>query len=107
MLKILIEELQASQIFDVAGLKGQVLDIVDDLVEAGRDGEAAAGGIFPVKDVEDDGFIGLVLKVALHHGQLVEVCQQGQSHGAHSFHALFQPEIRQLYFLKDSIFSAK
>ena len=105
--KILIEELQASQILNVAGLEGQVLDIVDDLVEAGRDGEAAAGGIFPVKDVEDDGFIGLVLKVALHHGQLVEVCQQGQSHGAHSFHALFQPEIRQLYFLKDSIFSAK
>ena len=86
--EILVKQLQASQIIDIFFLKGQVSDIVDDLVEAGCDGEAAAGGILPVKDVEDYSFIVLVFEITLHHGQFVEVRQQSQPHGTHNIHAL-------------------
>ena len=82
--KVLVEELQASQIFDVVLGKGQVLNIIDHLIQASRDGKAVAGGILPVKGVKDNSFIGLILEIALHHSELIEIGQQSQVHCTHN-----------------------
>ena len=82
--KVLVEELQTSQIFDVVLVKGQILNIIDDLVKARRDGKAVAGGIFPVKGVENNSFIGVIFEIALHHGELIKIGQQSQVHCTHN-----------------------
>ncbi len=37
-----------------------------------------SGGIIPVKGVENNSFIGVVLEIALHHGQLIEIGHEGE-----------------------------
>ena len=53
----------------------KVINIVDHLLKAGRDGIGAAAGIGAVENVKHNGFIGMIFKIALHHRQLIQVCE--------------------------------
>ena len=48
------------------------------------DGKAVAGGIFSVKGVENNSFIGVIFEIALHHGELIKIGQQSQVHCTHN-----------------------
>ena len=64
----------------------KVLNILDDLLQAGGNGVSAVTGITAVKGVEDDGFIAVLMpEIALHHSELVEVGHQSQVLSVHSF----------------------
>ena len=73
MKEILAEDAQSSQIIHIIVGKVQVLDIVNDLFQAGHNGIAAFIGILPKEHVKDNCFIFLCLKVPLHHCELVKI----------------------------------
>ena len=67
--KVLLKHIQASQVFNVAVIKMQVLNVLNDLLQSSTDGKAVAVGIGPVKHVEYNGFVGvLFFEIPLHHG---------------------------------------
>ena len=71
-----LKDAEALQIGDIRLRKVQVLYIVDELVESRADCIAVALGVRAVKHVEDNGLVDiLVFKIALHHRELVQVCQ--------------------------------
>ena len=45
--KILIKKLQASQIDNIILIKGQILNVINNLVKTSRNGKSVSGGIFP------------------------------------------------------------
>ena len=83
--KIIFKNAETPQIIYVVRRKVKIPDIFNDLLQACRDGVGSVTGIFAVKSVEDHGLIRGIFKITLHHGQLIEICQQGQilcSHGS-------------------------
>ena len=85
--KALVEQLASAQIFDVLGGEVQILDILDDLLQTGRDGEAAVVRHVAVKDVK---IADLILhpadEVAVAHGQLVKIAEHGHIQRFVDFH---------------------
>ena len=62
----------------------EILYIIDYLFQSGADRIPAIHGIVPVKYVKDHGFILIfVFEITLHHGQLVQICHQGQVLSVH------------------------
>ena len=88
--KILIKKLQASQIDNIILIKGQILNVINNLVKTSRNGKSVSRGIFPVKGIENNRFIGVILEISMHHGQLIEVGQQSQLHRTHNKLALLR-----------------
>ena len=68
-----------TETFEICNLilrKVQVFDIVNYLLEPGANRVAVAFRVGAVKHVEDDSLIDiLVFKIALHHRELIQVCQ--------------------------------
>ena len=74
--EVFLEYPQASQVLNVAAVKTQVPDVFNHLLQPGADGKAIAVGIGAVEHVKDYGLVGvLFLKISLHHGQFIQVCQ--------------------------------
>ena len=81
-----IKNAQTPQIFNVLAGKMQILHIADQLLDAAHDGIAAPEGIGAVEGVEDNrAVLLLILEVALHHCQLVQVGEKGQVLSVHEF----------------------
>ena len=89
MKEVFAEDTQPSQIIDVFIREVQILDIIYDLFQSGHDGISAFVRILPEEHVKDDSFVFLCLKIALHHSQLIEICEQGEILCAHSKFPLF------------------
>ena len=86
--KLLAEQVSPAEIGDVLLGEVQVLDVVDQLLQTCRDGEAAAIGHLAEKHVEiGDALLAAGLKVAVAHGQLIEVTEHGHVQLFLSFHS--------------------
>ena len=71
----------------------QVPDILDDLLQTRRNGKAAAVGTLAEEHIEiADAVLVAPLKVAVAHGQLIEVAEHGEIEffaGSHKKHLIF------------------
>ena len=86
--KLLAEQVSPAEIGDVLLGEVQVLDVVDQLLQTCRDGEAAAIGHLAEEHVEiGDALLAAGLKVAVAHGQLIEVTEHGHVQLFLSFHS--------------------
>ena len=86
--EFLAEQVSPAEIGDVLLGEVQVLDVVDQLLQTCRDGEAAAIGHLAEKHVEiGDALLAAGLKVAVAHGQLIEVTEHGHVQLFLSFHS--------------------
>ena len=76
--KLLREGVLGAQVGNVLLVEVEVPDVGDHLLQAGGNGEAAAVGDTAEKDIEIADLIGHAgLKIAVAHGQLVEVGEHG------------------------------
>ena len=82
------------QIIHVIVREVQVLDIVNDLLQAGHNGITAFVGILPEEHIKDNGLIFLCLKIALHHREFIQIGKQSKILCTHSF-TLFSLEERR------------
>ena len=74
--KFLAEDAAAPQVGDVLLREVQVLDVVDELLQSRRDGEAAAVRHLPEKYIEiHDAILVAGLEIPVAHGQLVEIAK--------------------------------
>ncbi len=55
--------------------------------------KAAAAWIVTVKHVKDNGLVGRVFKIALHHGKLIEIREQSKVICSHSVLLWMPPDI--------------
>ena len=68
----------SAQKIHILGRKAQILNIVDDLLQACGDSKAAAVRYVPEEDVEvADLLVHSGLEVAVAHGELVKVAEKG------------------------------
>ena len=75
--EILIEDSESAQIIHIFLTEVQLFDIFYQLFNTAHDRITAAKGIVPEECVEDHGIVlFLILKVSLHHGQFIEICEQ-------------------------------
>ena len=82
--KILPKQSGGAEVVNVIRVKMQVFNVVNDLVQTCTDGISCIVGVSPEKCVKYHRFIGIFFfKIALHHGQLVQVRQKGQVSFAH------------------------
>ena len=91
--KALAEAALSPQVGDVLLGEAEVFDIVDDLLQTGRNGEAASVGHIAEEHVEVADLVGipLRLKVAVAHGQFVKITQECVVHVfLHLFHNLYR-----------------
>ena len=85
--KFLAENALAAQVRNVLLVKVQILDVFDELLEARRDGKAAA-----VRDRAEinvkigDAIFEAGLEIAVAHGQLVEIAEHGHVQFFFRFH---------------------
>ena len=82
--KVFVEEIQASQIGNILRGEPEAFDIVNHLLQTGGDGITAVAGVFAVENIENNGLIRMGFEIALHHGQFIQVSQQGEIHGTHN-----------------------
>ena len=76
MKKVFVEDVKTSEIVHRFIGKMKSLDILNHLVESGRDGVAVVTWIGTIKNVKDNNFVViLLLKISLHHCQLIQICQ--------------------------------
>ena len=81
------EEVPRPQVGDVLLREVELLDVADDLLQTGRDAEAAAVGAAPEEQIKvGDPVLVAVLEIAVGHGQLVEVTEHGQVQFAVGIH---------------------
>ena len=83
--KVFAENPQFSQIVNIFIGKMKVLNIFNDLLQTSHDGIAALVRILTEKYIKDGSLIFLCLKIALHHGKLIQVCQQCKIVRTHNF----------------------
>ena len=77
--ELLTEHIAAAQVGNILLRKMQILDILDNLLQTCRDGEAAAVGTAAEKQVKIGNPVAVAGgKIALTHGQLIEIAEHGQ-----------------------------
>ena len=77
--ELLAEELPATKVFDILRGEVQVLNVLDDLLQTGSDGKAAAIGTTAEEQIEIGNPVLIAGgKIALGHGQLVKITEHGQ-----------------------------
>ena len=85
--KRLVKHAAAPEIGKIRLGKVQVVDIVDHLLQARRDGKAALIRAAAEKDVKiGDGIGHAVDKIAVAHGQLIKIAEHGQIRRCFLFH---------------------
>src|SRR5699024_11053903 len=83
--KILSKKSDGTQIVDILLVKMEVFHVVDHLLQTGGDGKTVSVGIGAEERVEDHGLVGIFsMKIALHHGKLIQIRQQGEVSLAHN-----------------------
>ena len=91
--EILIKALPPPQVGNVLRVKVQILNILDDLLQAGRDGEPAPVGAAAEEQVKIGYAVGIAVgKIPCTHGQLVKIAEHRQIQLAtlnHSGHLIF------------------
>ncbi len=82
--KIRVKDLQSAQVLDVLCREVQIFNVSDKLFNAAHDRIAAAERIVAEKRVENNGFVfNLVLEIALHHREFVQIGEQRQVLSVH------------------------
>ena len=77
--EFLAKQIAATQIFNILRIKPQLLNVLDDLLQTSRNGKAAAIGTTAVEKVKiRDAVLVALFKIAMCHGQLIEVAEHGQ-----------------------------
>ena len=71
--KIVIEQTETSQVFDILRRKMKIAYVVDYLLQAAGYGIASVAWVVAVKSIKDDDLIGWILEITLHHGQFIEI----------------------------------
>ena len=67
-----------SQEINILSAEVQILDVIDDLLQASGDGKTAAIGAATIKQIEiSDAILVTLFKVTVCHGQFVEVHEHG------------------------------
>ena len=86
--KFLGKQIPALQIRQVLGIKMQILDVVDDLLQPGCDGEAAVIRTLAKKHVKiANTILQSALKIPVSHGQLIKIAEHGQVQLFFGFHS--------------------
>ena len=76
--KFLVKHLPAPEILDVLRLEVEVLDVLNDLLQARGNGVAALVGDTAEEEVKvGDAILIAGLKISVAHGQLIEIAQHG------------------------------
>ena len=84
--EILVKDAESAKIIDVLFAEMKFFDILYKLFDSAHDRIAAAEGIISEECVEDDSIVlFLILKISLHHGKLIEICEQCQVLSVHFF----------------------
>ena len=82
--KIRIENTKTGKVTNIMVGKVKILDVFYKLLQSGGNGITAVTGIVAVKGIKDNSFVAvLVLEVALHHGELIKISEQGQVLSVH------------------------
>ena len=77
--EFLAEHIAAAEIVDILRSKVQILNILNNLLQTCRNGEAAAVGTFPEEQVKVGNAVTVACgKIALAHGQLIVVAEHGE-----------------------------
>ena len=76
--EILLKDVKPSQIINILFGKMKIFYIFNHLLQPGGNGETAAAGVGAVKHIEDDSLVCGVFEIPLHHGQFIEIREQGQ-----------------------------
>ena len=76
--------MQFFQISNIFFGKTQVLEIINDLIKTCRNGVTSVTGILTIESIEYDCGLVLGFEIALHHSQLIKVCQHCQVQRTHS-----------------------
>ena len=76
--EILLKNMKSSQIINILFGKMKIFYIFNHLLQPGGNGETAAAGVGAVKHIEDDSLVCGVFEIPLHHGQFIEIREQGQ-----------------------------
>lgn len=85
--KLRRKQVPAPEIGNVFGIKVQILDIVDDLLQPCRNGKPPVIRAFAEKYVEvANAVLQSTLKVSVSHGQLIKVAEHGQIQLFFGFH---------------------
>ena len=71
--EVFVKYIEALQVLNIIIGKMQVLDVVDHIRKSAAYRVTSVTWIFPVECIEYDDLIRRVLKVALHHSQLIQV----------------------------------
>lgn len=72
------KQIEAFQIGDIFIGKAQVLQEVEQVIQACEDGKPAVEGLVAVEHIENDLGIVVMQVVSLHHGQLIKVGQHSR-----------------------------
>ena len=76
--KLLVKEIPAPEIVDVLLGEMEVFNIVDELIQARSDGEAAAVRHSAEKHIEiGDAILVAVFEISITHGQLIKITEHG------------------------------
>ena len=76
--EIFLKDAKASQIGDVFFCETEILDVFDHLLQSGTDSKTTATWIVAVEHIKDNGLVGRVFEISLHHGKLIEVREQSK-----------------------------
>ena len=82
--KVFVEGSGAAQIVYVFVGEGESLHIVDHLLQPAADGVSAIVRVAAVESVKDDLRVFSGLEISLHHGEFIEICEQGEIHSTHA-----------------------
>ena len=82
--ELVAKQLQAAQVGQLVGGKAQRRDRVDRFLGARRQGVAAAERRAAEEQFKGNQGVAMAQEVALHHGELVEIGEQGRGHAASS-----------------------
>lgn len=98
--KVLRKDIQSGQVAYVFLGEMKVFDVLDSLFQPGSYGLAAASRVGAVKNIKNYSFIlVLVLKIALHHGELIKIGEQGQAVSVHSLYTCSFQNASEYFFI--------
>ena len=73
--------------------EGIQADVFDHLLQSGTDSKTTATWIVAVEHIKDNGLVGRVFEISLHHGKLIEVREQSKVICSHSVLLWMPPDI--------------
>ena len=85
--ELLVKQVLSPQVLDIVLIKVEVLDVIDQLLQACGNGKAAAVGHIAEENIEiGNSILVTSLKITVAHGQLIEIAEHGHIQLLFSFH---------------------